>query len=194
MTATGSLFGRQGPFLEKAWKRHFQVAVFVHPDVFFQFVQEHNVLLRHYSCVFFSIFEIWLQNFDQISWCYSRNLLYIYSVTHSNTASVTWCVMEGPTMLHPRSVQTAYGSLSAPSFTSLGAKSLEQLHPINRPPTQSWSGGILSVRGASCFQHLAVSLVGMGARSKSSQVTFIYITLLTIQIVSKQLHNIKIWK
>ncbi len=29
---------------------------------------------------------------------------------------------------------------------------------------------------------------------KSSQVTFIYITLLTIQIVSKQLHNIKMGK
>ncbi len=29
---------------------------------------------------------------------------------------------------------------------------------------------------------------------KSSQVTFIYIALLTIQIVSKQLHNIKIGK
>ncbi len=30
--------------------------------------------------------------------------------------------------------------------------------------------------------------------NKSSQVTFIYIALLTIQIVSKQLHNIKMGK
>ncbi len=29
---------------------------------------------------------------------------------------------------------------------------------------------------------------------KSSQVTFIYIALLTIQIVTKQLHNIKVGK
>ncbi len=32
------------------------------------------------------------------------------------------------------------------------------------------------------------------SEDKSSQVTFIYIALLTIQIVSKQLHNIKIGK
>ncbi len=30
--------------------------------------------------------------------------------------------------------------------------------------------------------------------NKSSQVTFIYIALLTIQIVTKQLHNIKMGK
>ncbi len=32
------------------------------------------------------------------------------------------------------------------------------------------------------------------AMAESSQVTFIYIALLTIQIVSKQLHNVKIGK
>ncbi len=31
-------------------------------------------------------------------------------------------------------------------------------------------------------------------KNKSSQVTFIYIALLTIQIVTKQLHNIKMGK
>ncbi len=35
---------------------------------------------------------------------------------------------------------------------------------------------------------------GGGGIVKSSQVTFIYIALLTIQIVTKQLHNIKMGK
>ncbi len=38
-----------------------------------------------------------------------------------------------------------------------------------------------------CYLHLQGHFL-------SSQVTFIYIALLTIQIVSKQLHNIKIGK
>ncbi len=38
------------------------------------------------------------------------------------------------------------------------------------------------------------SVLFMEAISKSSQVTFIYMALLTIQIVTKQLHNIKIGK
>ncbi len=35
---------------------------------------------------------------------------------------------------------------------------------------------------------------GTNSQVKSSQVTFIYIALLTIQIVTKQLHNIKMGK
>ncbi len=37
-------------------------------------------------------------------------------------------------------------------------------------------------------------VVSYGLQVKSSQVTFIYIALLTIQIVTKQLHNIKMGK
>ncbi len=36
--------------------------------------------------------------------------------------------------------------------------------------------------------------IGIQVMVKSSQVTFIYIALLTIQIVTKQLHNIKMGK
>ncbi len=56
---------------------------------------------------------------------------------------------------------------------------------------------------ANCFQlkvaktgHLMLldDLIKVSSLIKSSQVTFIYIALLTIQIVSKQLHNIKMGK
>ncbi len=47
------------------------------------------------------------------------------------------------------------------------------------------------------FRLMALGFVTLGcilALLKSSQVTFIYIALLTIQIVSEQLHNIKMGK
>ncbi len=46
--------------------------------------------------------------------------------------------------------------------------------------------------GLSWMEHYCLYECLWTALVKSSQVTFIYIALLTIQIVSKQLHNIKI--
>ncbi len=43
-------------------------------------------------------------------------------------------------------------------------------------------------------EDLEAALASLRAFVKSSQVTFIYIALLTIQIVTKQLHNIKMGK
>ncbi len=54
--------------------------------------------------------------------------------------------------------------------------------------------GLRSLPSAAAAIYLLKRTQAALARSSSSQVTFIYIALLTIQIVSKQPHNIKIGK
>ncbi len=68
--------------------------------------------------------------------------------------------------------------LMLPLFLSAGA--LVPLYLVSMDPSKDWVAAPLSD-----FDSIG---------NKSGQVTFIYIALLTIQIVSKQLHNIKIGK
>ena len=77
------------------------------------------------------------------------------------------------TMLQPRSVLRAEGSLSFPVITLGGTRACEQLYPIRSPTSCSGRGGMSLAMLLRYFQFLAVLFVGMWAGS-SGMVSLVY--------------------